>query len=323
MIQGGKLTMGTALVLIPLALSLLPGNQPLVAQSTPSVLAESEAGNGQTKASPKQANPCGGIQTETLHILSDTQGVDFSPYLSKNLMPKIRENWYQGIPALAIDKKGCVRIEFAVLKDGQLAGMKLLATSGDTALDRAAWDGITSSAPFPPLPTDFKGNYLALRVRFLYNPDPAMPASDAAQSDAMPPLLPDPSSLISSSVTPMNAPGPAHMFMPAILMAHTAESHMPKYPRQARQEKLEGPVQVTVLVRADGAIENVTAISGAQILADAAAHAIRSWHFYPAQRDSKPVEDSVRIRIDFRVNEKQVRFQVVPSETKAPKNPAP
>jgi hypothetical protein len=43
--------------------------------------------------------------------------------------------------------------------------------SGDTALDRAAWGGITASNPFPPLPTDFGGQYLALRFRFYYNPD--------------------------------------------------------------------------------------------------------------------------------------------------------
>jgi hypothetical protein len=49
--------------------------------------------------------------------------------------------------------------------------MKLIATSGDTALDRAAWGGITASDPFPPLPTEFGGQYLALRFRFYYNPD--------------------------------------------------------------------------------------------------------------------------------------------------------
>jgi hypothetical protein len=44
--------------------------------------------------------------------------------------------------------------------------MCLVAISGDVALDRAAWNGITSSNPFPPLPTDFTGPSLALRVRF-------------------------------------------------------------------------------------------------------------------------------------------------------------
>jgi hypothetical protein len=48
--------------------------------------------------------------------------------------------------------------------------MRLTAGSGDIALDRAAWVGISASNP-RPLPSDFTGPYLALRIRFLYNPD--------------------------------------------------------------------------------------------------------------------------------------------------------
>ena len=49
--------------------------------------------------------------------------------------------------------------------------MRLAGTSGDVALDRAAWGGITASNPFPPLPGQFGGQYLALRFHFYYNPD--------------------------------------------------------------------------------------------------------------------------------------------------------
>ena len=48
---------------------------------------------------------------------------------------------------------------------------QIVATSGDVALDRAAYGGITASKPFPPLPTEFGGQYLALRFHFYYNPD--------------------------------------------------------------------------------------------------------------------------------------------------------
>jgi TonB family protein len=68
-------------------------------------------------------------------------------------------------------KHGKLAIEFAITKDGQVAGMKLVATSNDVALDRAAWGGIAGSNPFPPLPSDFGGPYLALRFRFYYNPE--------------------------------------------------------------------------------------------------------------------------------------------------------
>src|SRR5438552_17783603 len=57
--------------------------------------------------------------------------------------------------------------------------MRLIATSGDVGLDRPAWGSITASNPFPPLPGDFTGPYLALRFRFYYNPDRSDLASAA------------------------------------------------------------------------------------------------------------------------------------------------
>ncbi len=107
-----------------------------------------------------------------LEILSDTQGVDFGPYLQR-ILQDVRENWYRAIPESAEMKKGKLMIEFAITKDGKVADMRLVATSNDVALDRAAWAGISASNPFPPLPTEFTGPYLALRFRFFYNPDKA------------------------------------------------------------------------------------------------------------------------------------------------------
>ncbi len=108
-----------------------------------------------------------------LEILSDTMGVDFTPYLQR-VLHDVRMNWYNLIPESArapLMKKGKVTIEFAILKDGTVAGMRLISTSGDVALDRGAWGGITASNPFPPLPTEFGGQYLGLRFAFYYNPD--------------------------------------------------------------------------------------------------------------------------------------------------------
>ncbi len=114
-----------------------------------------------------------GRQLGPLEILSDTQGVDFGPYLQR-ILQDVKDNWYRAIPESALmGKKGKLAIEFAITRNGQVAGMKLVATSGDDPLDRAAWAGITASNPFPPLPGEFTGPYLALRFRFYYNPDKA------------------------------------------------------------------------------------------------------------------------------------------------------
>jgi TonB family protein len=108
-----------------------------------------------------------------LEILSDTMGVDFGPYLQR-VVYQVREHWYNLIPESAkapLMKKGKLAIEFAILKDGRVAGLRIVAGSGDDALDRPAYGSITGSNPFPPLPNEFKGQYLQLRFKFYYNPD--------------------------------------------------------------------------------------------------------------------------------------------------------
>jgi len=107
-----------------------------------------------------------------LEVLSDTQGVDFGPYLSR-VLQAVRMNWYNIIPEAArppLLERGKVSIEFAILPDGKVAGMHIISPSGDVSLDRAAWGGITASNPFAPLPGEFHGPYLALRFHFYYNP---------------------------------------------------------------------------------------------------------------------------------------------------------
>jgi TonB family protein len=119
------------------------------------------------------AGPGGRARTlGNLEVLSDTQGVDFGPYLSR-VVDAVRRNWYTLIPEAArapLLKRGKVAIEFAILPDGKVAGMKITGVSGDVSLDRAAWGGITASNPFAPLPSEYHAPYLALRFRFYYNP---------------------------------------------------------------------------------------------------------------------------------------------------------
>jgi len=107
-------------------------------------------------------------------IISDTMGVDFGPYLQR-VLHEVKKNWYNLIPESAMPpllKRGRVTLEFAITKNGQIAGLHYVNGSGDVALDRAAYGGITSSDPFPQLPPEFGGPYLGLRFTFLYNPDP-------------------------------------------------------------------------------------------------------------------------------------------------------
>jgi len=104
-------------------------------------------------------------------ILTDTMGVDFGPYLTR-ITQIVRQNWYSLMPPSVyppILKQGKLSIEFVILKDGKTTGMVVHTSSGDVALDRAAWGSITASTPFPPLPKEFPGQLLGLRFYYFYN----------------------------------------------------------------------------------------------------------------------------------------------------------
>jgi len=116
--------------------------------------------------------PSGGQVRDAMEITTDTMGVDFGPYLAR-IKQVIEMNWYTAMPESVyppLRKSGKVAIEFVILPDGKVQGMRVFYPSGDVALDRAAWGGISASNPFPPLPKEFHGPYLGLRCYFLYNP---------------------------------------------------------------------------------------------------------------------------------------------------------
>lgn len=107
-------------------------------------------------------------------ILTDTMGVDFGPYLQR-VVAIVRQNWYNLMPPSVyppIRKQGKLALEFVILKDGKESGLALRTSSGDVALDRAAWGSITGSSPFPPLPKEFPGQLLGLRFYYFYNLEP-------------------------------------------------------------------------------------------------------------------------------------------------------
>ena len=103
-----------------------------------------------------------------LEVLTDTMGVDFNPYLTR-LLREVKEHWYQLIPESAEMKRGKVVLQFVIQPDGSVAGLQVMSSSGDVALDRPAYGSITGSNPFPPLPKEFTGPYLGLRFSYYYN----------------------------------------------------------------------------------------------------------------------------------------------------------
>lgn len=105
----------------------------------------------------------------TLELLSDPMGVDFHPYLIR-ILATVKRNWWAVMPESAkMGLRGRVGIMFAINRNGSVPKLVIATPSGTEALDIAAVAGISASNPFPPLPTEFKGDQIRLQFTFLYN----------------------------------------------------------------------------------------------------------------------------------------------------------
>jgi hypothetical protein len=99
-----------------------------------------------------------------VQILSDTQGVDFTNYINR-LLATLKRNWEYVMPESA--RMGDKGVVFTSFPDPLLD-----RTSGKEPLDNAAMSAIHASNPFEPLPSQFHGPYLRLRIVFIYNIPP-------------------------------------------------------------------------------------------------------------------------------------------------------
>ena len=106
-------------------------------------------------------------------ILSDTQGVDFAKYLQR-LLSDVRRGWLPLIPEECrppLNKQGITGVRFTIQPNGAISAMHLDYSTHDVAIDRAAWGSITGLGAAQPLPKEFHGPNLELRIEFRINKD--------------------------------------------------------------------------------------------------------------------------------------------------------
>jgi periplasmic protein TonB len=75
----------------------------------------------------------------------------------------------------------------------------------------------------------------------------------------------------------------------------------PDYPAIAKQLKIEGAVELEVLVTESGAVEKVNIVSGNPVLTRPASDAVKKWKFAPFTHDGKPVKALVPVSMSFKM----------------------
>ena len=257
----------------------------------------------QLSPAPALCDPDMFVPGPALEVLGDTAGVDLRQYL-RDVARSIRINWQAARIADAqppSNKAGCATIEFAIQKDGKLTGMKLVQSSGDATLERAAWAGVTDSAPFHPLLEQFTGESLGLRFHFRYNPGqrgqlmPVGPGSgewksasvgDNGSGDTLEPQTyqGEPVYRVGSGVT-----APKGTYMPN-----------PSYTDRARKKKLRGTVILAIIVTPEGNVGDAKVVRGFDPEMDQnALNTVRTWKFEPPTKDGKPVAVAINVEASF------------------------
>ncbi len=165
--------------------------------------------------------------------------------------------------------QGTVVLSTLIGKDGRVQNLKVV--SGHPLLVQAALDAVRNWAYQPTLlngePVEVK---TSIQVNFALSSDNATTANRLEVSG--------------------NAQA-------AKLITQVA----PEYPAAAKQGGIEGTVVLEAIVGKDGTVQDVKAVSGPPVLAQAALDAVKNWVYQPTLLNGEPVEVKTTIQVNFKL----------------------
>ena len=121
-------------------------------------LAKGGGGGSGALGNPGPGNPNGAPGIDTI------REPDFGPYM-RELQRRIKMNWD---PPKGNESKRVVLL-FKIAKDGRLLSCSVYKSSGLPSADKAAINAVQATAPFKPLPAEFKGAHIDIQFTFDYN----------------------------------------------------------------------------------------------------------------------------------------------------------
>ncbi len=178
-------------------------------------------------------------------------------------------------------------------QSGRLASAYEACFSGNPPVLRLE-QGIGIEALFDS-PVQFEGRWLARKIRFLQEPgseiDLTLEQIESLGSVAEAEFTPPPGA----------APVPVSVHLPvSVLQARRIPGGLPpSYPPDARRLGIQGTVLVAVVVRRDGLVASVHAVSGPPALQHAAMVAVAGWRFHPYLQHGQPVEVEGEVSVTF------------------------
>jgi len=186
-IEGYPVVYRVGLVSFPLGgkISIGPGGEKYLKAPGEKGVAIKEFVKGKTKSNKKkkeEETKAISHQDETKITKKDQQAAEYglgdgissaqvdaynfgSPYYLSLVFGKIRDTWENPLQS---PSTLMTTIYFRVLRDGNIVETKVEKSSGIDLFDQSAVRAVVSSAPFPPLPGEFTGEYLGIHLEFEY-----------------------------------------------------------------------------------------------------------------------------------------------------------
>jgi len=87
-------------------------------------------------------------------------------YYLQIISDRVSSSWFTSLVDPGISGTFFATVYFKILRNGQIVDLKVKESSGIQSLDMSAQRAIQISAPFPPLPSDYEGDYLGIHLIF-------------------------------------------------------------------------------------------------------------------------------------------------------------
>ncbi len=128
--------------------------------------AGSAPGSGSAKggAGAKEASLTTGTYSQNAGPAVDVPDFKYDYYLGL-IRNKVDSRWNQPVTYSQVKK---AVVEFTILRNGKIDGVKVSESSGDYYFDQTAVRAVSVSNPFPPLPKGYKDNSLRVRYKFIF-----------------------------------------------------------------------------------------------------------------------------------------------------------
>jgi protein TonB len=111
------------------------------------------------------AHENGGPEKSSVSL--NTTDPKYITYVGK-IRQSIESEWQYPEMALRYGLQGKLALEFTILGNGQLEGLRLIRSSGSSLLDDEAMRAIKAAAPFPPIPPWIRPNPLRISATMEY-----------------------------------------------------------------------------------------------------------------------------------------------------------